>query len=274
MKLPQHATAPVAVAALFWRSWPFTRQRFTQRMFAPGRFSRKSRTAFSHFRYLSSCFGKRARPALAASEAAYRRRRRASWRCLERMGGRRTPRSFAPFRGCGCCHDSGGRACGLWLEVVCRLSFPLFSALCCCLAWPTGRLASGIDRGLCSFVVAGNGHSVHRDGAFFECQASLGPWPTSAAASRYLSACLMFGVLYAWTMFSNNRKRAWFVAAQRSRIAGNWLRVPDHRAGTPFPGTGYSPKDTAHSAGFLPSCCFVLLGGVAQSRFGRTVSNR
>lgn len=70
------------------------------------------------------------------------------------------------------------------------------------------------------------GIPVHREGVYFELPS--GRWSIAEACSgiEYLSACLMFAALYAWTMFESNRKRvAFFLGAALLGIAGNWLRA-------------------------------------------------
>ena len=111
-----------------------------------------------------------------------------------------------------------------WLAV---LSFPLFFLLFAVplrgplVDWQVALTADFVHSSL-----RATGIPVHRDGAFFELPGKSWSVADECSGVEYLSACLMFGVLYAWTMFSNNRKRAWFVAgAAILGIAGNWLRA-------------------------------------------------
>ncbi len=71
-----------------------------------------------------------------------------------------------------------------------------------------------------------SGFPVHREGPFFEVPS--GKWSIAEACSgiEYLSACVMFTVLFAWTMFNSTRKRVIFViGGVLVGIGGNWLRA-------------------------------------------------
>jgi EpsI family protein len=71
-----------------------------------------------------------------------------------------------------------------------------------------------------------SGVPVHRDGAFFELPGRSWSVADECSGVEYLSACLMFAALFAWTMYASNRKRAWFVlGAVVLGLAGNWLRA-------------------------------------------------
>lgn len=74
-------------------------------------------------------------------------------------------------------------------------------------------------------LVAG-GVPVHREGPYFELP--TGSWSIADTCSgiEYLSACIMLGVLFAWTMYASMRKRLLFIAGVIVvGICGNWLRA-------------------------------------------------
>ena len=71
-----------------------------------------------------------------------------------------------------------------------------------------------------------SGFQVHREGPYFELPS--GKWSIAEACSgvEYLSACIMFVVLFAWTMYNSTRKRLLFIAGGiLVGIGGNWLRA-------------------------------------------------
>jgi len=71
-----------------------------------------------------------------------------------------------------------------------------------------------------------SGIPVYREGAYFVVPS--GNWSIADACSgiRYLSTCLMLGVLYAWTMYGSLRKRAIFMAGVIViGVVGNWVRA-------------------------------------------------
>lgn len=71
-----------------------------------------------------------------------------------------------------------------------------------------------------------SGFPVHREGHYFEVPS--GKWSIAEACSgiEYLSACMMFTVLFAWTMYNSVQKRAIFIVGGIVvGITGNWLRA-------------------------------------------------
>lgn len=70
------------------------------------------------------------------------------------------------------------------------------------------------------------GIPVFRDGAFFELPGRSWSVADECSGVEYLSACLMFATLFAWTLYAANSKRTWFVlGALVLGLAGNWLRA-------------------------------------------------
>ena len=71
-----------------------------------------------------------------------------------------------------------------------------------------------------------SGFPVHREGPYFELPS--GKWSIAEACSgiEYVSACMMFTVLFAWTMYNSTRKRMLFIVGGiLVGIGGNWLRA-------------------------------------------------
>ena len=71
-----------------------------------------------------------------------------------------------------------------------------------------------------------SGFPVHREGNYFEVPS--GKWSIADACSgiEYLSACMMFTFLFAWTMYNSVQKRAIFIVGGIFvGITGNWLRA-------------------------------------------------
>ena len=106
-------------------------------------------------------------------------------------------------------------------------SFPLFFLLFAVpvhgplVDWQVSLTAKFTHLGLLA-----SGFPVHREGPFFEVPS--GKWSIAEACSgiEYLSACMMFTVLFAWTMFNSTRKRVIFViGGVLVGICGNWLRA-------------------------------------------------
>ena len=106
-------------------------------------------------------------------------------------------------------------------------SFPLFFLLFAVpvrgplVDWQVNLTAKFTHLGLLA-----SGFPVHREGPFFEVPS--GKWSIAEACSgiEYLSACMMFTVLFAWTMFNSTRKRVIFViGGVLVGICGNWLRA-------------------------------------------------
>ncbi len=106
-------------------------------------------------------------------------------------------------------------------------SFPLFFLLFAVpvrgplVDWQVNLTAKFTHLGLLA-----SGFPVHREGPFFEVPS--GKWSIAEACSgiEYLSACMMFTVLFAWTIFNSTRKRVIFViGGVLVGICGNWLRA-------------------------------------------------
>ena len=76
------------------------------------------------------------------------------------------------------------------------------------------------------FAIHASGVPIYRDGAYFVLPSGSWSIADSCSGVAYLSACLLLGVLYAWTLYHSLTKRILFIAgAAVIGIVGNWLRV-------------------------------------------------
>ena len=74
--------------------------------------------------------------------------------------------------------------------------------------------------------IQATGVPIYREGAYFLLPSGNWAIAEACAGIRYLNACLMLGLLYAWTMYQSLRKRIAFVAgAVVIGIVGNWIRA-------------------------------------------------
>lgn len=107
------------------------------------------------------------------------------------------------------------------------LGFPLFFLLFAVpVRGPLVNLQVDLTARFAHWGLLATGIPVHRDGPYFELP--TGKWSIAEACSgiEYLSACMMLSVLYAWIIFTSNRKRFVFiVGAIVVGMCGNWMRA-------------------------------------------------
>ncbi len=111
-----------------------------------------------------------------------------------------------------------------WLWV---LSFPLFYLwLAIPFRGPLVPLQVDWTARFTFAALIASGVPVHREGPYFELPSGAWSIADTCSGIEYLSACIMLGVLYAWTMYTSARKRLLFIAgAVLVGICGNWLRA-------------------------------------------------
>ena len=111
-----------------------------------------------------------------------------------------------------------------WLWV---LSFPLFYLwLAIPFRGPLVPLQVDWTARFTFAALLASGVPVHREGPYFELPSGTWSIADTCSGIEYLSACIMLGVLYAWTMYTSTRKRLLFIGgALVVGICGNWLRA-------------------------------------------------
>lgn len=110
---------------------------------------------------------------------------------------------------------------------VAAMAFPFFVLLFALPVW--SPLVPILVKWTATFAELGiraSGVPVYRDGAYFVIPS--GSWSIADTCSgvAFLSACLLLGVLYAWTIYHSPIKRIVFIAGSAViGVVGNWIRV-------------------------------------------------
>ena len=111
-----------------------------------------------------------------------------------------------------------------WLVAM---AFPFFMLLFALPVWsPLVPTLVKWSAKFAEFGIRASGVPIYRDGAYFVLPSGSWSIADSCSGVAYLSACMLLGILYAWTLYHSPVKRLLFiVGAGVIGVVGNWIRV-------------------------------------------------